>query len=119
MFTEDPTVFLQDFGKPVAAGGVEGLGILNTPDEYVADGRVITTEYQLQAEASKFGNLSYNDSITVNGIAYTVREQPLLIDDGVFCLVLLTRAVVALSRLLLEDDSFLLLENGDRLLLEA
>ena len=40
-------------------------------------------------------------------------------DDGIFCLVLLTKAVVALSRLLLEDGSFLLLESGDALLLEA
>ncbi|MFZ9959557.1 MAG: head-tail joining protein [Candidatus Limnocylindrus sp.] len=118
-WTEDPTDFLQDFGVTVTAGGTEGLGILDTPGEYVADGRVITTEYLLRAEASKFGSLAYNDSITVAGTAYTVREQPLLVDDGIFCLVLLTKAVVALSRLLLEDESFLLLESGDALLLEA
>jgi len=92
MFTEDPTVFLADFGLPVVAGAVEGLGILDSPGEYVSNGMVITTEYLLRAEASKFGNLSYNDVLTVDGDTFTIRESPLLADDGVFCLLLLTKA---------------------------
>jgi hypothetical protein len=90
-WTEDPTDFLQDFGVTVTAGAVEGLGILDMPGEYVADGRVITTEYLLRCQVSKFGELAYGDSVTVDGVSYTVREQPLRIDDGVFCLVLLTK----------------------------
>lgn len=88
---EDPTAFLSDFGVPVTAGAVSGLGILDAPGEYVADGRVITTEYLLRAEAAKFGRLAYDDAINVGGINYTVREAPLLVDDGVFCLLLLSR----------------------------
>lgn len=90
-FTENPTAFLADFGVPVTAGAVSGLGILDAPGEYVAGDRVITTEYLLRAEASKFGNLGYNDSLTVDGEAFTLREAPLLVDDGVFCLLLLTK----------------------------
>jgi hypothetical protein len=90
-WTEDPTDFLQDFGVTVTAGAVEGLGILDMPGEDVADGRVITTEYLLRCQVSKFGELAYGDSVTVDGVSYTVREQPLRIDDGVFCLVLLTK----------------------------
>ena len=88
---EDPADFLADFGVTVTAGAVTGLGILDMPGEYVADGRVITTEYVLRCEVSKFGDLAYGDSVTVDGVSYTVREQPLRIDDGVFCLVLLTK----------------------------
>lgn len=117
-WSEDPTDFLADFGVPVIAGAVEGLGILDMPGEYVADGRVITNEYLLRAETSKFGSLVYNDSITVDGLNYTVREAPLMVDDGVFCLVLLTKVAATLSRLLLENGSFLLLENGGYFLLE-
>lgn len=89
-FVEDPTDFLADFGVTVTAGAISGLGILDMPGEYVAGDRVITTEYVLRAETSKFGDLSYEDPITVDGISYTVREAPLLVDDGVFCLLLLS-----------------------------
>lgn len=118
-FVEDPTVFLEDFGVPVTAGAVSGLGILDMPGEYVADDRVITNEYVLRAETSKFGTLTYNDNVTVNGLAYTVREAPLMVDDGVFCLVLLTKAAVQLATLLLETGGSLLLETGAFLLLES
>jgi hypothetical protein len=48
-----------------------------------------------------------------------VREAPLLVDDGVFCLVLLTKLAVAVSKLLLEDEFDVLLEDSSFLLLEA
>ena len=118
-WTEDPTDFLEDFGVSVTANGTTGLGILDMPGEYVADGRVITNEYLLRAEASKFGSVTYGDSMTVAGVAYQVREAPLLVDDGVFCLVLLTKVAVAISKLLLEDGFDLLLEDSSFLLLEA
>ena len=118
-WTEDPTDFLEDFGVSVTANGTTGLGILDMPGEYVADGRVITNEYLLRIETSKFGSIGYGDSMTVAGVAYQVREAPLLVDDGVFCLVLLTKVAVAISKLLLEDGFDLLLEDSSFLLLEA
>jgi hypothetical protein len=83
-WSEDPTVFLVDFGVPVTAGATSGLGILDQPGALVADGMVISTDYTLRCEASKFGSLAYGASITVNSVAYTVRENR-LIDDGTFC----------------------------------
>ena len=114
---EDPADFLDDFGVTVTAGGVTGLGILDTPGEYIHNERAITVEYLLRTETSKFGDLAYNDAITVDGNSYTVREQPLMVDDGAFCLVLLTKD--AANRLLLETGDSLLLEEGGFLLLEA
>jgi hypothetical protein len=114
---EDLTDFLDDFGVTVTANGTTGLGILDTPGEYIHNERVITVEYLLRAEASKFGELAYSDAITVDGDSYTVREQPLLVDDGAFCLVLLTKAAAAY--LLLETGDALLLEDGAFLLLES
>lgn len=114
---EDPADFLDDFGVTVTANGTTGLGILDTPGEYIHNERAISVEYLLRAETSKFGDLAYNDPITVDGGSYTVREQPLMIDDGTFCLVLLSKAVAAYllletgDALLLEDSSFLLLES--------
>ena len=83
-FTENLDVFLADFGVSVTAGADSGLGLLDMPGELVADGMIITTDYTLRCEASKFGTLAYGTSVTVNSVAYTVRENR-LIDDGAFC----------------------------------
>jgi hypothetical protein len=89
-FTEDPTLFLADFGVSVTAGAVSGLGLLDMPGQLVADGMIITTDYSLRCEASKFGSLAYGASITVNSLTYTVRENR-LIDDGTFCEITLQK----------------------------
>ena len=88
--TEDLTVFLNDFGVTCTAGSTTALGILDMPGQILADGMVISTDYQLTAKASDFGTLKYNDAITVDGVAYTVRELR-LIDDGRMCEVLLMK----------------------------
>jgi hypothetical protein len=90
-FTEDLTVFLADFGVSVVAGAVSGSGLLDMPGELIADGMVITTDYSLRCEASKFGSLAYGTSITVDSLTYTVRENR-LIDDGKFCLISLQKS---------------------------
>lgn len=118
-WSEDPTVFLVDFGVPVTAGATSGLGILDQPGALVADGMVVSTDYTLRCEASKFGSLLYGDAITVDGQLYEVREV-LTVDDGLFCLIQMTKQLTsALVRLLLENGSDLLLENGSAILLEA
>jgi len=91
-FTEDLSVFLDsdDFAVPVTAGAISGLGILDMPSEIIADGVVLTTDYKLTCESSKFGNLLHSDAITVNGVNYTVRSAA-LIDDGAFCEIMLMK----------------------------
>ena len=90
-FTEDLSVFLADFGVSVTAGAVSGSGLLDMPGELIADGMVITTDYSLRCEASKFGSLAYGTSITVDSLTYTVRENR-LIEDGKFCLISLQKS---------------------------
>lgn len=89
-FVEDPSVFLSDFGVPVVAGAVSGLGILDMPGEVIMDNMVISTDYTLRVEASKFGSLGYGSLVTVDGVGYTVRESR-LIDDGAFLSVSLEK----------------------------
>jgi len=82
--TEDLDGFLADFGVTCTAGAVTAKGILDMPSEVVAGGMVLSTDYSLTARYSNFGTLVHGDSITVDGDAYTVRENR-RIGDGRFC----------------------------------
>ena len=89
-FTEDLDVLLSDFGKAVIRDGVSYKGILEQPDEIVADGLVMTTDYELTGKTSELGSLVFDDIISVDGDNYKVR-QARKIDDGKFCLVSLNK----------------------------
>jgi riboflavin synthase alpha subunit len=91
MITENLDLFLQDFGVTCTAGAVTAQGILDMPSQVVADGMVLTTDYKLTCRAASFGTLKYGDSITVDGTAYTVREN-MFVDDGKFCEIMLTKS---------------------------
>ena len=65
-------------------------GILDEPDEIVADDRVLTTDYQLTAKSSDLGGLVFDDAITVNSVSYKVRSAR-KIDDGSLCIVSLMK----------------------------
>ena len=89
-FTENLDTFLADFGNAVVSGGVSYKGILDQPDEIVADGLVMTTDYELTAKTSDLGDLVFDNTLKVNGDGYKVRNTR-KIDDGSFCLVSLTK----------------------------
>ena len=82
-FAENLDIFMEDFGVTCISGAVTALGILNMPSQVLSDGMVLTTDYTLTAKASDFGTLIRGDSITVEAIAYTVRET-MFATDGKF-----------------------------------
>lgn len=90
MIDENLDAFLNDFGVPIVFGSVRGLGIFNSPDSAIGDGLSISTDYTVLVRSSVFGSLKFNDAITVNGVAFVVREN-LLMDDGKFCRVFLKK----------------------------
>ena len=89
-FTEDLDVFFSDFNDTVVYSSATYKGILEQPDEIVADGVVMTTDYMLTAKTSDLGALIYDASLTVNGDAYKVRSTR-KIDDGSFCILSLMK----------------------------
>jgi len=91
-FAEDLSVFLDidEFAVPVISGSISGVGILDMPSEIIADGVVLTTDYKLTCESSKFGSLLHSDAVSVDGVNYTVRSAN-LIDDGKFVELMLMR----------------------------
>ena len=108
-FVDDTSVYLNDFGVTVianalfgnlplfslvtnvATGQFSGTGILDQPGIIEENGvAVVSTDYRLTCEATKFGAIVYNDTLTVAGIAYRVRDTR-LIDDGSFCQIALSK----------------------------
>ena len=89
-FTEDLNAFFVDFSENVFYDNATYKGILEQPDEIVADGLVMTTDYELTGKTSELGSLVFDDIISVDGDNYKVR-QARKIDDGKFCLVSLNK----------------------------
>lgn len=89
MVTEDLDTFLNDFGVTVVSGIVSGLGILDQPDLTLSE-MTQSTEYAVMVKTSDFGSLRSGASITVDGTAYTVRENQ-KIDDGSFSRITLSK----------------------------
>jgi hypothetical protein len=86
-FTEALDPFFADFGKPVVAGTVTGLGILDQSGEFALGGDLAYVEYPLLAPTATFGNLVYGQIITVDGVTFKVEYKPRPIDDGAMCIV--------------------------------
>ena len=89
-FTEDLDVFFSDFNDTVVYDSATYKGILEQPDEMVADGVVMTTDYMLTAKTTDLGVLIFDAALTVNGTAYKVRSTR-KIDDGSLCVLSLMK----------------------------
>ena len=87
---DDLDLFLIDFGKPVSAGAVTGLGILDMPGQVIADGMVMNTDYRLTVRTDQFGWLKFDDHISVDGSAFKVREA-FPVEDGALTLLSLAK----------------------------
>ena len=91
-FTEDLNAFFDTpgFTVPVVHASTTDVGYFESPDEIVEDGIILTTDYSVLVKASVFASVLQGDSITVDSVAYTVRE-PMLLDDGKIMRVMLMK----------------------------
>tara|TARA_A100000172_G_C2976461_1_gene87837 strand:+ start:209 stop:496 length:288 start_codon:yes stop_codon:yes gene_type:complete len=84
---EDSTTqsaYLNDFGVNCTSDTITAKVIFEQPDLVLAGNQIVSTDYQLTAKASDFGDLIAGATITVDDVEYTVRELRKL-DDGIFC----------------------------------
>ena len=89
-FTEDLDTFFNDFKVTVSYKNVNYTGILDQPDEIVADDRILTTDYELQVKTDELGSIVFNDEITVDSEKYKVRSVR-KIDDGKLSIISLIK----------------------------
>ena len=89
-FTEDLDTFFIDFRDSVIYDNAEYIAFLDQPDEMIADGVVLTTDYELTGKTKDFGSILFDEVIQVNNEDYKVRSVR-KIDDGSLCIVSLTK----------------------------
>ena len=89
-FTEDINTFFGDFSESVLYKNATYKGILEQPDEIVADDRVLTTDYELTVKNSDLGTLAFDTEIDVSNVTYKVRNIR-KVDDGTLCKISLTK----------------------------
>ena len=75
----------------VIAGAVTGRGFLKQNSEMLLNGEIVSIDYALTVETESFGGLAYGAAIAVAGVSYTVRHEPMRLDDGTLCVVPLAR----------------------------
>jgi hypothetical protein len=106
-FAESLDPFLADFGVPVTAGAVSGLGILDQNSEIILGGEITIIDLLLTVPTATFGGLSYGDSVIVDGVNYKCETQPQRFDDGTFCRVPLIKITAEQAPVLILDGDFL------------
>jgi hypothetical protein len=91
-FTEDLDAFFDTpgFTVPVVSDSVTSVGYFESPDEIVADGVLLTTDFSVLVKTSDFSAVASGDSLTVDSVAYTVRE-PMRLDDGKIMRIMLMK----------------------------
>ena len=92
-FTEDLDTYFADFTDTVVYSGTTYKGILDQPDEIVAEVSGVcdlTTDYQLTAKTSDLGAVLYDSTLSVDSVSYKVRSVR-KIDDGSLCIVSLMK----------------------------
>lgn len=91
-FTEDPAVFLADWGVPCVFGASSFLALLDQPDSatLLEPAHVMSREYELRYITAQ-AVLTRQQTGTVNGVAFKVREAPQQVADGVFSTVRVTK----------------------------
>ena len=89
-FTEDIDTFFGDFSEDVFYDGTTYKGILEQPDEIVADDRVLSTDYELTVKTTELGSLTFNTELEVSDVKYKDRSAR-KIDDGTLSVISLMK----------------------------
>ena len=84
-FAEDMSVFFNqaEFALAAVWGGYTANVMLDKPDEDVLGGRVSSTDYLATMPAASLPGISRDETFSIDGATYKVREVKLLGDGAV------------------------------------
>jgi len=69
-------------GNAVTIDGVSGFGILQSPEERIYEGAVVTTDFDLELAVTDWASIDEGKSITVDDVDYIAREDSKPTQDG-------------------------------------
>lgn len=83
-FAEDLSVFFStaEFAHQATWGAQTAAVLLEQPTEDILGGRAQSNEYEVTLPTAAFPGINRNDTITIGGESYQVREKPRLVGDG-------------------------------------
>tara|TARA_Y100001978_G_scaffold106205_1_gene94882 strand:- start:306 stop:593 length:288 start_codon:yes stop_codon:yes gene_type:complete len=90
VFKENLNVFFDEFTDEVIYDNAIYFGMLDEPDEIIADNTILSTEYELKVKTSDFKKVLFDKTMLVNTIPYTVRNIR-KIDDGKISIISLSK----------------------------
>ena len=90
VFKENLNVFFDEFTDEVIYDNAIYFGMLDEPDEIIADNTILSTEYELKVKTSDFQNVLFEKTMLVNSIPFTVRNIR-KIDDGKISIISLSK----------------------------
>ena len=89
-FKENLNLFFTEFTDEVIYNNSTFIGMLDEPDEIIADNTILSTEYELKVKTSDFQNVLFEKTMLVNSIPFTVRNIR-KIDDGKISIISLSK----------------------------
>ena len=89
-FKENLNLFFTEFTDEVIYNNSTFIGMLDEPDEIIADNTILSTEYELKVKTSDFKNVVFDKVIKVNSEDYVVRNIR-KIDDGKISIISLSK----------------------------
>lgn len=73
-FSETLAPYFADFGVAATRGADSAKVLLDAPTRAVLDGMALSDDYAITLPSSGLPNLARDESVTVDGAAYVVRE---------------------------------------------
>ena len=90
VFKENLNLFFTEFTDEVIYNNSTFIGMLDEPDEIIADNTILSTEYELKVKTSDFKDVVFDKVIKVNSEDYVVRNIR-KIDDGKISIISLSK----------------------------
>lgn len=87
MFTEDLNLFFSDFAQDALWKGIKGKVIIDSPDDLVIDGVILTPAPLLRFKSGQWQGIKEGDKVQVGNTTYKLTQSPRRENDGAISVV--------------------------------